>query len=112
MSNDTFPNVLRGVSGARLVEELIARGALRLYGIDQYIPGIVASRYEGGTEQLEKIAKAQAVQDTAKMLVSEGILSFSTAPATERNPSAPPNDVIVGAQFLTLDPKYDLEGDV
>lgn len=103
---------LRDISSADMVRELMARGAIRAYGMTEFVPGIVRQRYTSDKRPaFDAVIRARMIHDMAKTLAAQGVISFEmTYPRREgREGSFEPTDVQHKATFLTLDPTYDLE---
>jgi len=98
-----------------LVRELIARGALRSYGVSKYVPGIVRTRYiaEIGerAERFSQQIRAELIHEITKSLATTPIMSFDETRAQDipGNEHVAPNDMIYTASLLTLDPAADME---
>jgi hypothetical protein len=101
---------LKGVTTGAMIKELMARGALRGYGANEYVPGIVQERFAQGMDELRRYVQARQVDSLARSLVNENIVDFTERRVADTDPSAPPNDLIFGVELLTLDPKADMGG--
>lgn len=94
-------------TAGQLVQELIERGALRIYGNTQYVPSIVRRKYEGEPGAFEKIAHAQNVQAMTEFAVANKLFAMRTE--KPHDPDAPPGDELYIIEMVTLDPNYDMD---
>jgi len=101
---------LKGVTTGAMIKELMARGALRGYGSNEYVPGIVQERFAQSMDDLRRYVRARQVDALARALVHENIVDYTERRAAATDPSAPPNDLIFGVELLTLAPKADMGG--
>jgi len=94
-------------SASELVVELMERGALRGYGATEYLPHSVTSRAQ---HDLTSYATAKLTKSITEHVARAGVTSFTQTTAQQRGyEDAHPEDVIIEAMLLTLDPDYELE---
>lgn len=97
-------------TSAELIEELVLRGVLRMYGGDNYVPGQVRKHSPLNDADFDRWAFADNLRRLTASAQQEGIIAHEKRPASERDPAAPPGDMIYSSRIMTLDPKADLSG--
>lgn len=108
-NSEPLRRMLRTIPAKLMVEELCARGAFKVLEQSLYMPGIVIARYGKIDDRNPALVQATAklIRDFTHSLLNENVLSIEHAPATERQPHAPPNDLIVTCSLMVPNPTYE-----
>lgn len=89
-----------------LVDELVERGVLRIFGVQEYVPGIVMARSGRAPEDMDRYMSARLVASLSRVMAQYNLIAFSKEAPDD--PAAPPNDRVWVASILTVDPEADL----
>lgn len=100
--------LLQAISSSALLNELVTRGVIQLYGVEVYVPGVVFARQPLGDGGYAAYMRARLLQELTRGLAGHGVVAFEETPATDKDKNAPPNDRIHRASIMILDPKADL----
>lgn len=97
---------ITSATSQKLVDELMQRGVLRLFGTQEYVPGVVMNRSGHDEEEMNKYMQARLTSAMSRAMAQYNLLGFSKSAPTD--PAAPPNDRVWEATVLTIDPGADL----